>query len=182
MSRGAKPRRRSGPERILIVDGYNVLNVRRHLEGAAALADAREKLLAELQDYAGYSGQKVILVFDAWQGDRQTRSVEEYGPVQVVFTRKGEIADHYIERLCDGYAEDVEFRRAEVRVATSDALEQTIVLGRGATRISSRELLLEMSQARSAGTAAAVPKRTGGSTVGDRIPPHVLEKLRRIGK
>ena len=96
MSRGAKPRRRSGPERILIVDGYNVLNARRHLEGAAALADAREKLLAELQDYAGYSGQKVILVFDAWQGDRQTRSVEEYGPVQVVFTRKGEIADHYI--------------------------------------------------------------------------------------
>ena len=178
MSRGAKPRRRSGPERILIVDGYNVLNARRHLEGAAALADAREKLLAELQDYAGYSGQKVILVFD----DRQTRSVEEYGPVQVVFTRKGEIADHYIERLCDSYAEDVEFRRAEVRVATSDALEQTIILGRGATRISSRELLLEMSQARSAGTAAAVPKRTGGSTVGDRIPPHVLEKLRRIGK
>ena len=182
MSRGAKPRRRSGPERILIVDGYNVLNARRHLEGAAALADAREKLLAELQDYAGYSGQKVILVFDAWRGDRQTRSVEEYGPVQVVFTRKGEIADHYIERLCDSYAEDVEFRRAEVRVATSDALEQTIILGRGATRISSRELLLEMSQARSAGTAAAVPKRTGGSTVGDRIPPHVLEKLRRIGK
>ena len=93
-----------------------------------------------------------------------------------------EIADHYIERLCDSYAEDVEFRRAEVRVATSDALEQTIILGRGATRISSRELLMEMSQARSAGTAAAVPKRTGGSTVGDRIPPHVLEKLRRIGK
>ena len=107
---------------------------------------------------------------------------DEYGPVQVVFTRKGEIADHYIERLCDGYAEDVEFRRAEVRVATSDALEQTIILGRGATRISSRELLMEMSQARSTGTAAAVPKRTGGSTVGDRIPPHVLEKLRRIGK
>ena len=64
----------------------------------------------------------------------------------------------------------------------ADALEQTIILGRGATRISSRELLMEMSQARSAGTAAAVPKRTGGSTVGDRIPPHVLEKLRRIGK
>ena len=53
MSRGAKPRRRSGPERVLIVDGYNVLNARRHLEGAAALADAREKLQAELQDYAG---------------------------------------------------------------------------------------------------------------------------------
>ena len=170
------------PKRVLIVDGYNVINARSHPGSAQALADARDRLVNDLEDYAGFSGQEIVVVFDAWQGDRQTRSVEEYGPVQVVFTRKGEIADHYIERLCDSYAEDVEFRRAEVRVATSDALEQTIILGRGATRISSRELLLEMSQARSAGTAAAVPKRTGGSTVGDRIPPHVLEKLRRIGK
>ena len=169
--------------RVLIVDGYNVLNARRHLEGAAALADAREKLLAELQDYAGYSGQKVILVFDAWQGDRQTRSVEEYGPVQVVFTRKGEIADHYIERRCDEYARAVELGRLEIRVATSDNTEQTVVFGRGAIRISSRELIYEMRQARQDGGQYIRPAvRSGRSTVLEHLPEAVrsqIEKLRR---
>lgn len=172
-------KRRSGPERVLIVDGYNVLNARRQLEGASALSDARDALIARLQDYAGFSGQRIVLVFDAWQGDRQTRSEEEHGGVRVVFTRKGETADHYIERLCDGFAGDIEARRMEVRVATSDALEQTIILGRGATRLSSRELLLEMQQVRAHGVSRAqtAPKR---STVADRIPAEVVERMRSM--
>ena len=97
-------RGRNGPERVLIVDGYNVLNARRHLGGGEQLADARDALIHELQDYAGFSGQRIVLVFDAWQSDRTRRTVEERGQVQVVFTQKGETADHYIERLCDGYA------------------------------------------------------------------------------
>ena len=89
------------------------------------------------------------------------RSVEHHGGVEVVFTQKGETADRYIERLCDELGEDIEYRRKEVRVATSDNLEQTIVLGRGATRLSSRELLLEMQQVRSTGVQnmPSVPKR-----------------------
>ena len=136
------------PRRLLIVDGYNVLNARDHM---GTLADARERLIHELQDYAGYTGQKIIVVFDAWLGDRQSRSIEECGRVTVVFTRKGETADHFIEHTCDGYAEDVSMRRMEIRVATSDGLEQTIILGRGATRLSSRELLMEMNQVRAQG-------------------------------
>ena len=172
-------KRRIGPERVLIVDGYNVLNARRHLDGASALADARDALIAQLQDYAGFSGQRIVLVFDAWQGDRQSRSEEDHGRVRVVFTRKGETADHYIERLCDGIADDIEARRVEVRVATSDALEQTIVLGRGATRLSSRELLLEMQQVRAHGVSRAqiASKR---STVADRIPADVVERMRSM--
>ena len=170
-------KRRIGPERVLIVDGYNVLNARRHLDGASALADARDALIAQLQDYAGFSGQRIVLVFDAWQGDRQSRSEEDHGRVRVVFTRKGETADHYIERLCDGFADDIEARRVEVRVATSDALEQTIVLGRGATRLSSRELLLEMQQVRQNGVERR-PQPSKRSTVGDRLPEHIVRKMR----
>ena len=172
---------RIGPERILIVDGYNVLNARRHVDGSSALADARDALIGQLQDYAGFSGQKIIVVFDAWQGDRMMCSVEERGGVQVVFTQKGETADRYIERLCDEYADRIEYRQAEVRVATSDALEQTIVLGRGAVRMSSRELLLEMQQVRDSGVTrtkqAATLKR---SMVEDRIPADVLERMRAM--
>ena len=123
------------PRRLLIVDGYNVLNARDHM---GTLADARERLIHELQDYAGYTGQKIIVVFDAWLGDRQSRSIEECGRVTVVFTRKGETADHFIEHTCDGYAEDVSMRRMEIRVATSDGLEQTIIRGRGRFRTSAR--------------------------------------------
>lgn len=174
-------KRRIGPERILIVDGYNVLNARRHIEGASALADARDALIGKLQDYAGFSGQKIIVVFDAWQGDRMMRSVEDHGSVQVVFTQKGETADHYIERLCDDYADRIEYRQAEVRVATSDALEQTIVLGRGATRLSSRELLLEMQQVRDHGVSKVqqTPSKKR-STVADRIPADIVEKMRSM--
>lgn len=174
-------KRRVGPERVVIVDGYNVLNARRHVEGASALADARDALIAQLQDYAGFSGQTVILVFDAWQGDRRSRSVEEHGNVRVVFTQKGETADHYIERLCDEYTDKIEYRQAEVRVATSDALEQTIVLGRGAVRMSSRELLLEMQQVRSSGVTRTQQTATlKRSTVGDRLPADLLERMRAM--
>jgi Predicted RNA-binding protein containing a PIN domain len=121
------------PKRVLIVDGYNIINAGHEYSGAT-LADARDKLVSALIDYAGYSGQQVIVVFDAWMSDRQTRTEEKHGAVTVVFTQKGEIADRYIERLCDDFAQDIEYRRVEVRVASSDALEQTIVLGRGATR------------------------------------------------
>ena len=172
---------RIGPERILIVDGYNVLNARRHVDGASALADARDALIGQLQDYAGFSGQKIIVVFDAWQGDRMMRSVEERGGEQVVFTQKGETADHYIERLCDEYADRIEYRQAEVRVATSDALEQTIVLGRGATRLSSRELLLEMQQVRDHGVSRVQMQVTKKrSSIADRIPADIVEKMRSM--
>jgi len=177
-------KRQATPRRILIVDGYNVINTRRHMGDAVQLADARDTLIRELHDYAGFSAQKVVVVFDAWQGDRENRSVEKHGPVEVVFTQKRETADHYIERLCDEYAEDIEYRRCEVRVATSDALEQTIVLGRGATRMSSRELLLEMRQVRDRGVQGMQLKQTVSrrTTVADSIPAEILEKMRSIAR
>ena len=170
------------PRRVLIVDGYNIINARRD-ERAASLADARERLIGELTDYAGWSGQQVILVFDAWMSDRTVRTQEKRGAVTVVFTQKGEIADRYIERLCDEFAQDIEYRRVEVRVASSDALEQTIVLGRGASRMSSRELMLEMSQLREAGIRRVIEKPSvRRSTIGERLPEHVRRKLEEMKK
>lgn len=112
-------------KRILIVDGYNVLNAWRPAQGMSArtLAEAREDLAAQLMDYAGFSGQKVILVYDAWQSERAVRTQESAGPLTVVYTHKNETADHYIERLCDRYAPRAELGQIEVRVATSDLVE-----------------------------------------------------------
>ena len=169
--------------RLLLVDGYNVLGAWPELSKGKPLADARDALIHRLHDYAGYSGQRVILVFDAWQSDRMQRSIEERGPLTVVFTQKGETADHYIERRCDEYARAVELGRLEIRVATSDNTEQTVVFGRGAIRISSRELIYEMRQARQDGGQYIRPAvRSGRSTVLEHLPEAVrshIEKLRR---
>ena len=174
----------AGKSRLLLVDGYNVLGAWPELSKGKPLADARDALIHRLHDYAGYSGQQIILVFDAWQSDRMERSVDQSGPLTVVFTQKGETADHYIERLCDEHAREVELGRLELRVATSDGTEQTVVFGRGAVRISSRELIYEMRQARQSGEQYAHPvsRASSRSTIMDSVPDDVrarLEKLRR---
>ena len=99
------PRKR----RLLVVDGYNVLNAWRPSLRSENLSDAREELTQRLMNYAGYTAQQVVLVFDAWMSDRMQRTTEVLGPVTVVYTRKNETADHYIERLCDSYAREMEY-------------------------------------------------------------------------
>ncbi|MBQ9721537.1 MAG: NYN domain-containing protein [Oscillospiraceae bacterium] len=176
---------RRGPRRILIVDGYNVINAREGGAGmsASTLADAREHLVAELMDYAGYSEQQVVLVFDAWMSDRTQRTEEQRGAVTVVYTQKGEIADRYIERLCDSLANDIELRRVEVRVASSDGLEQTIILGRGASRMSARELMLEMQQLRASGIQQVAQRPASRrNPIAEHLPPEVRQKLDEMRK
>ena len=173
------------PRRLLIVDGYNVINARRDAGFSAdSLADARERLIDALMDYAGWSGQQVVVVFDAWMSDRTARTEEKRGAVTIVYTQKGEIADRYIERLCDDLAIDIEYRRVEVRVASSDALEQTIVLGRGASRMSARELMAEMGQLRAEGIRHTAPARPSmrRSTIGERLPEDVRRRLDELRK
>lgn len=167
-------------KKILIVDGYNVINVRKPVRESLALEDARNRLTERLHDYAGWSGQRVIVVYDAWLSTRTSRSVEERGDLQVVFTMKGETADNYIERLCDDLQEDISMRRVEVRVATSDLVEQTIAFGRGAVRVSSRELLLEMDSAQTARGPQTGTAGTRHMTLMDRLSPEMREKLERL--
>ena len=179
-------RKGKAPRRVLIVDGYNIINARRgggQAMSANTLADAREKLIDELMDYAGYSEQQVVLVFDAWMSDRTVRTEEKRGGVTVVYTQKGEIADRYIERLCDDLAPDIDLRRVEVRVASSDGLEQTIILGRGATRMSARELMVEMEQLRMAGIRQVVQKPVSRrSPISERLSPEVMKRLEELRK
>lgn len=163
---------------MLIVDGYNVIGAWNE-PGNIPLTDAREKLINRLHDYAGSSGQKVVLVFDAYQSDRLQRTEEEMGPLTVVYTRKGEIADSYIERLCDELAKDVDLGRLELRVATSDSTEQTVVFGRGAVRISSRELIFEMNQHKKS-SSGYTETRKGRTTIMDHLPEDVRKKIEEM--
>ncbi len=168
-------------KRILIVDGYNVLGARRTVIPGQSIDDRRDQLTEALRDYAGYLGQKVIVVYDAWLSNRKTRSVTESGNFTVVFTQQGETADHYIERLVHGLQEDIALDKIEVRVATSDGVEQTVVLGRGATRLSARELLVELDHAREAGLKGAQREaKPTRATVMEQLSPSVRQKLEEM--
>ena len=170
---------------LLIVDGYNVLNAWRGIMKEKPISEAREDLIHALADYAGYTGQQIVLVFDAWKSERIARTIEQVpATLSVVYTRKGETADHYIERMCDEVRERAEYGKLLLRVATSDSVEQTVTMGRGAIRISARELLRERDTMRNPDIPrqALPPKagRTGGSTVMDHLPEETRRKLERM--
>ena len=162
---------------LLLVDGYNVIGAwtvpqREHL----TIEESRDRLIHMIADYAGYSGEEVIVVFDGHYTDRpMSTRIEQYG-IQVVFTRHGESADNYIEASCEAAP-----KWRKVRVATSDAVEQTVTMGRGAVRISSREFLMELSQVRTLGkrTVAAPPSRGDLLT---RLTPQQREIFDRMRK
>ena len=120
---------------FLLVDGYNILFAWDELKelSRTSLDTARHVLMNLLCNYQGYRGCTLILVFDAYKVPQGLGAVEKYHNIHIVYTRQAETADQYIERL------SFELRgRRRVRVATSDNLEQLIILGHGAERISAQ--------------------------------------------
>lgn len=164
---------------LLIVDGYNIIGAWSEAQKLGwTMDESRDRLMRQLEDYGGYTGEEVILVFDGYQSDRPLTTEEKHGSVTLVFTRRGETADSYIERLA---AQTPKYRT--LRVATSDGLEQSQVLSTGAMRMTSRELLRELRQMRQAGFAAHSGQKSMQKTpLASRLPEDVrqaLEKLRR---
>ena len=126
----------------LLVDGYNIIFSWPELNEFAEngnLDAARMKLMDMLSHYQGYYQCTVILVFDGYKVKNNPGTVEKYHNIYVVYTKEAETADQYIEKTNASLA-----RSNQVRVATSDRLEQVIILGQGATRVSARELQKEM--------------------------------------
>lgn len=125
----------------LLVDGYNIIFAWKELKALADvnLDSAREALIEILQNYQGYRKCRIIAVFDAYKVKGGERHCEKYGNIDVVFTKEAETADTYIERMTYDLKD-----KYSVRVATSDNLEQMIVLGNGAFKISANEFKAEV--------------------------------------
>lgn len=138
--KGLKPR--TGKEYVL-VDGYNIIHAWDDLSALARedLDGARTKLIDLLRNYQSWRGCQVIVVFDAYKIKGGKGSVEKLGELYVVYTKEAETADMYIERTTYQLSRD-----NRVRVATSDGLEQMIILGHGAQRMSASELKYETDQ------------------------------------
>lgn len=127
----------------LFVDGYNIINAWGELKELSniSLETAREELINIMAEYQSYSGVKVIVVFDAHLVRQNSGTKDNVKNIEIVYTKENETADHYIERRLDQIG-----RTETVRVATSDWMEQQIILGRGGTRVSARELKIEINR------------------------------------
>lgn len=130
-------------EEYLLVDGYNIIFAWDELKALAAenLEGARAKLMEIMCNYQGFCGCHLILVFDAYKVKGNPGSVEQFHNISVVYTKEAETADMYIEKTTKEIA-----RKKRVRVATSDGMEQIIILGHGATRISARAFQEEVKR------------------------------------
>ncbi len=137
-------RKQPAGDDYLLVDGYNIVHAWKSLRELAAksLDAAREQLIHRLANYQGWKKCRVIVVFDAYKVKGGVGSVEHKGDLWVVYTKEAETADMYIEKTTYELGRD-----HRVRVATSDGLEQLIILGRGAQRMPASELEYEVLRA-----------------------------------
>lgn len=130
-------------EKVLLVDGYNIIGAWGELQRLKKhqLADARDLLVERLAEYKAYMGWRVIIVFDAYMMPGIEKKKRRHD-VEVLFTRENETADERIEKLVT----ELIHRRVEIHVATSDSTEQWIIFAQGALRKSARELEIEMNE------------------------------------
>lgn len=167
--------------KIIFVDGYNVINIWPELNRIKeySFESARQKLIEVLQNYSVYKGYKIILVFDAHMVsgslEKKERLTDNF---IVVYTKEGETADIYIEKIVNNIG-----RKNEVCVVTSDSLEQQVIFGRGAVRMSSIEFYHEVKGIENKISTKIDNKYSDKRcTLEERVNKDILEKLEKIRK
>lgn len=130
-------------EEYLLVDGYNIIFSWEELKELSKISmdSARHCLMDILCNYQGFKACKLILVFDAYKVEGHPCEVETYHNIYVVYTKEAETADQYIEKTVHELG-----KKYKVTVATSDGLEQVIILGQGGLRLSAKELKEEIER------------------------------------
>ena len=160
------------PEKeYLLVDGYNIIFAWDDLRSLAQgdVKAARDSLMDRLSNYAGFTKKNVICVFDAYKVPGGTEQIYRYHNIDVIFTREAETADQYIEKAAHELT-----KQYQVTVATSDAIEQIIIYGAGAVRLSARNFESEVVNAEREMQAQYIAqdtdrRQTVGSSVGEEI-------------
>ena len=145
VSSGLRSSQRRDKEEYLLVDGYNIIFAWPELKelADADIRAAQTKLMDILSNYQGCKKCTLILVFDAYKVEGHSEEVLTYHNIHVVYTKEAETADQYIEKTVHKIG-----RQHQVTVATSDGLEQIIIMGQGANRISARGLKEEIEETR----------------------------------
>ena len=164
-------------KKYLVVDGYNIINAWEELREISLtdLDHSREKLIDNITEYVEYTGRKGIVVFDAYNVKSSKEKVEQRKNITIVYTKEFQTADSYIEWFISTLS-----KYDDIKVATNDYAEQQIVLGKGATRISSRELKLELETVKVRIKEESKAKKIQRNWLEDRLDMDTLSKLENI--
>lgn len=163
----------------MIIDGYNIINAWDDLKEISkySLEDSRERLIHYIIDYTQFTGKKAIIVFDAYNIKNSKEKVENRKHITIVYTKEFQTADSYIEKFINTLS-----KYDEVKVVTNDYAEQQIVLGKGASRVSARELKLDLDNAkeRIRERTSSQQKKIQRNFLEDRLDKETLSKLENI--
>lgn len=165
---------------VLIVDGYNVIHAWPQLAGLldAEKEHARDKLVDAMSEYAAVTNSRVVVVFDAHQVKGGLGSKEYRNNIEVIYSQEGETADSIIEKLVGSLVET-----NRVIVATSDWTQQRFIFGKGASRMSARELIQEIRRCLAEHKKTKeFGMRSSGHSLGSRLREDIkdiLEGMRR---
>lgn len=166
-------------DEYLIVDSYNIIHAWPELEKLkeSSLEHARSRLVEILVNYAAFSGEHVVVVFDAHQVKHVGERTEVVQGVEVIYTSEGETADAVIEKLAGELS-----RRGTVYVATYDWAEQRMIFSRGACRITPKELLKKIRLLEEEGRKHYVDSRPADAYLENRLVDEIrtiFERWRR---
>lgn len=173
-----KPVSREAEREYLLVDGYNIIFAWEELKDLAEhdIASARGKLMDILSNYQGYKKNILILVFDAYKVEGNKGEISRYHNIYVVYTKEAETADQYIEKTVHEIG-----RKYRVTVATSDALEQVIIMGQGASRMSAQGLREEIQAANIEIRSNYLNQKTGNKNyLFDYLPEELAEQMEEV--
>ncbi len=164
---------------VLLIDGYNIINAWEELAQIANvnLEDARHKLNNMISEYAHYNGIETTIVYDAYKVKGITNRIEKSKNLTIVFTKENQTADSYIEKFIHDYKYK---RHAIIRVATNDMTEQNMVLGKGAARLTARELLIEVNQSKKNIQTAIQENSNRRYTFEQSLDKETYEKLEKL--
>ena len=172
--RAGKPRQ----EEYLLVDGYNIIFSWEELNELAKenIHAACDKLMDILSNYQGYRKCTLILVFDAYKVEGHAEEIIPYHNIYVVYTKEAETADQYIEKTVHRIG-----RQYQVTVATSDGLEQVIIMGQGAHRISAQGLKKEIEDTEKTAREEWHQRRQSSKTyLFDHMSEEMQEQMEKI--
>lgn len=164
---------------VLLIDGYNIINAWSEFAKIASenLEEARHLFNNKISEYAQYNGIETYIVYDAYKVKGMDNRIEKIKNLTIIFTKENQTADSYIEKFIHDYKYK---RHAIIRVATNDLTEQNMVLGKGAARLTARELLLEVEESKDSIRTIIKECSDNRYTLGQQLDRETYEKLEKL--
>lgn len=161
---------------VLVIDGYNIINAWDELAETAetSLENAREKLNFMIAEYASYKDIHSYIIYDAYRVKTVLPREEKNRNITVIFTKENQTADSFIERFIHDFEDK---RNTIIRVATDDMAEQNLILGKGASRMSARELHLEVKDSQKKIREKISRRHVSKNTLDTILNQEIIDKL-----